>query len=55
MLLLDHPRRLLLGYLLGALMTSMTLGLVIVYSLDGSAQTAQHTLSTHSISLSGAS
>ncbi len=45
MLLLDRPKRLLLGYLLGALMTSMTLGLVIVFSLNGSAQTAQHTLS----------
>jgi hypothetical protein len=45
MLLLDHPKRLLLGYLLGALMTSVTLGLVIVFSLDGSAKTAQHTLS----------
>jgi hypothetical protein len=45
MLLLDHPKRLLLGYLLGALMTSVTLGLVIVFALDGSAKTAQHTLS----------
>src|SRR5262249_19418911 len=45
MLLLDHPRRLLLGYLLGALMTSITLGLVIVFALDGSAKTAQHSLS----------
>jgi hypothetical protein len=45
MLLLDHPKRLLIGYLLGALMTSMTLGLVIVFTLDGSASTAQHTLS----------
>jgi hypothetical protein len=45
MLLLDHPKRLLLGYLLGAVMTSMTLGLVIVFSLEGSAKTAQHTLS----------
>jgi len=45
MLLLDHPRRLLLGYLLGAFMTSVTLGLVIVFALDGSAKTAQHTLS----------
>jgi Sap, sulfolipid-1-addressing protein len=45
MLLLDHPKRLLVGYLLGALLTSMTLGLVIVFSLDGSASTAQHTLS----------
>jgi hypothetical protein len=45
MLLLDHPRRLLLGYLLGAMMTSVTLGLLIVFALDGSAKTAQHTLS----------
>jgi Sap, sulfolipid-1-addressing protein len=45
MLLLDHPKRLLVGYLLGALLTSMTLGLVIVFTLDGSASTAQHTLS----------
>jgi len=45
MLLLDRPKRLLLGYLLGALMTSVTLGLVIVFALDGSAETAQHTLS----------
>jgi len=45
MLLVDHPKRLLLGYLLGALLTSMTLGLVIVFSLEGSAHTAEHTLS----------
>jgi hypothetical protein len=45
MLLLDHPKRLLVGYLLGALTTSATLGLVIVFTLDGSASTAQHTLS----------
>jgi hypothetical protein len=45
MLLLDHPKRLLLGYLAGALMTSITLGLVIVFALDGSASTAQNTLS----------
>ena len=45
MLLLDHPRRLMLGYLLGALMTSVTIGLVIVFALDGSANTTQHTLS----------
>jgi hypothetical protein len=36
MLLLDHPKRLLLGYLLGAMMTSLTLGMVIVFALDGS-------------------
>lgn len=33
MLMLPHPKRLLLGYLLGAAMTSITLGLVIVFSL----------------------
>lgn len=36
MMLLPNPRRLMLGYLLGALMTSITLGLVIVFSLEGS-------------------
>jgi hypothetical protein len=36
MLLLDKPARLMLGYLLGAYMTSITLGLVIVFSLSGS-------------------
>ena len=47
MLLLDNPKRLLIGYLLGALMTSITLGLVIVFSLEGSSfvDTAQNTLS----------
>ena len=48
MLLLDHPKRLLLGYLLGALVTSVTLGLVIVFALDGSSSatsTAKTTLS----------
>jgi len=47
MLLLDHPSKLMLGYLLGALMTSVTLGLVIVFSLSQSsaAKTTQHTLS----------
>ena len=46
-LLLDNPKRLLVGYLLGALMTSITLGLVIVFSLEGSSfeNTAQNTLS----------
>ncbi len=33
MLLLPHPKRLLLGYLLGAAMTSVTIGLVIVFTL----------------------
>src|SRR4029079_6073533 len=47
MLLLDHPRRLLFGYLAGAMLTSITLGLVIVFSLSGSGvtSTTQHTLS----------
>jgi Sap, sulfolipid-1-addressing protein len=33
MLLLPHPKRLLLGYLGGAAMTSVTLGLIIVFTL----------------------
>ncbi len=46
MLMLPHPKRLLLGYLLGAAMTSITLGLVIVFSLrhSGIAHTAKTTL-----------
>lgn len=36
MLTLANPDRLLLGYLLGALITSITCGLVIVFSLHGS-------------------
>ncbi|MFL5862253.1 MAG: GAP family protein [Solirubrobacteraceae bacterium] len=36
MLLLNNPGRLMLGYLLGAMMTSVTLGLVIVFSLQDS-------------------
>src|SRR4051794_40272880 len=47
MLVLPNPQRLLLGYLFGALMTSITLGLVIVFRLSGSSRTtstAQHTL-----------
>jgi hypothetical protein len=36
MLLLNNPGRLMLGYLLGATMTSVTLGLVIVFSLESS-------------------
>jgi hypothetical protein len=36
MLMLPHPKRLLLGYLLGAAMTSITLGLVIVFALKDS-------------------
>jgi hypothetical protein len=47
MLMLPHPKRLLLGYLLGAAMTSVTLGLVIVFALQdtGVASAAQHQLS----------
>jgi hypothetical protein len=47
MLLLDKPTRLMLGYLLGAYLTSITLGLVIVFSLSGSSttNTTQNTLS----------
>jgi hypothetical protein len=47
MLLLEHPKRMLVGYLLGAMMTSITLGLVIVFALQDSSatSTAQKTLS----------
>ncbi len=46
MLLLPHPKRLLLGYLLGAAMTSVTVGLVIVFALrhSGLTKTTQTTL-----------
>jgi hypothetical protein len=46
-LLLPNPKRLLIGYLLGALLTSITLGLVIVFSLEDSSvvDTARNTLS----------
>src|SRR5437764_7369913 len=47
MLLLDNPAKLMAGYLLGAYITSITLGLVIVFALPGSSttKTTQHTLS----------
>jgi hypothetical protein len=48
MLLAERPKRMLLGYLLGALLTSITLGLIIVFAFEGSnspTDTAQHTLS----------
>ena len=47
MLLLPNPKRLMLGYWLGALFTSITLGLLIVHALKGSGvvSTTQHTLS----------
>ena len=47
MLLLPNPKRLMLGYLLGAYLTSITLGLVIVFTLHGSSaeSTSKHTVS----------
>jgi hypothetical protein len=48
MLLLPSPKRLMVGYLLGAYMTSITLGLVIVFSLSSSSSatnSAKHTIS----------
>jgi len=47
MMLLPNPKRLMLGYLLGALMTSITLGLVIISSLESSdaVSTTKNTLS----------
>lgn len=46
MMLLPNPKRLMLGYLLGAYMTSITLGLIIVFSLHNSeiVGTGQRTL-----------
>ncbi len=47
MLLLESPKRLMAGYLLGAYTTSITLGLVIVFTLQGSGSesTSKHTIS----------
>jgi len=46
MLLLPSPRNLMLGYLLGAMMTSVSLGLVTVFSFEGSGavEAAKHTI-----------
>ena len=46
MMLLPNPKRLMLGYLLGAYLTSISLGLLIVFELDGSAavSTSKNTL-----------
>jgi Sap, sulfolipid-1-addressing protein len=46
MLTLERPERLLLGYLLGALVTSITCGLVIVFALgeSGASSTAKRTV-----------
>ena len=47
MLLLERPLRLMLGYWLGAMFVSVTLGLVIVFALEGSStvNTTKNTLS----------
>ena len=47
MLLLPHPKRLMVGYLLGAYTTSVAAGLAIVFSLHGSSavRTSTHLLS----------
>lgn len=47
MLLLPNPKKLMLGYLLGAYTTSISLGMLIVFSLNdsGSVSTAKNTLS----------
>lgn len=47
MLLLPSPRRIMFGYLLGAYLTSITVGLLIVSSLEGSAavSTTRNTIS----------
>lgn len=47
MLLLPYPKRLMLGYLLGAYTTSLAAGLAFVFSLHGSSavRTSRHTLS----------
>jgi hypothetical protein len=47
MLLLPNPKKLMFGYLLGAYLTSIALGLLIVFSLhdSGSVESARHTLS----------
>ncbi len=46
MLVLTNPKWLMLGYLLGALMTSITLGIVIVFALQssGAVSTTQHSV-----------
>ena len=46
MLLLPNPKQLMLGYLLGAYLTSVGLGLLIVFSLNGSSfeATSKHAI-----------
>jgi Sap, sulfolipid-1-addressing protein len=47
MLLLENPKRLMVGYLLGAYLTSITIGMLIVFELHGDASvtTTKRTLS----------
>jgi hypothetical protein len=46
MLTLERPKRLLLGYWLGAILTTITWGLVLVFAVSGStASTTKHTVS----------
>jgi hypothetical protein len=47
LMLLPNTKKLMLGYLLGAYLTSISLGMLIVFSLQGSSSvsTARHTLS----------
>jgi Sap, sulfolipid-1-addressing protein len=47
MLLLKNPKRLMLGYLLGAYLTSITIGMLVVFELhgDASVSTTKRTLS----------
>jgi len=47
MLLLPNPKRLMMGYLLGAYLTSITIGLLVVFELHGSeaVSTTKRTLS----------
>jgi hypothetical protein len=56
MMILPSPVKLMLGYLLGALMTSITLGLVIVFSLEGSStvSTTKNTVSPLATTVLGA-
>jgi hypothetical protein len=46
MLLMEHPKRLMLGYLLGAYATSITVGLAIVFALhdSGAVSTSKQTI-----------
>jgi hypothetical protein len=45
MMLLPNPVRLMFGYLLGAMLTSITLGMVIVFSVEGSNTSSEKSVS----------